>query len=652
MTEKTTIKSDDKRATNLKYKNESGVLLLKGKCYYCDKEFSKAGILKHIKSCKVMNESMKLQEKAFDGSINKFILEIHSKYDKNYWLYIAINVNCKLTNLDKFLRDIWVECCGHLSMFEINGERYESKVDTDDFWGMPSKSMDVRLKSVISVNDTIEYEYDFGSTTYLEIKVIDRIACLNKGKDIELIARNNEPEIKCSNCGSKASYYDRENQQCLCDNCFKNYAGDKDMIEELGYVNSPRAGVCGYYGSKEDGVKYLPIVKDGKVITVGSFQGTTQEEVNDEEEDYTYEDEDDESLMDFKSSANRASKSILKQELKDWNYIENNSSLEYHLNRFTKGELTDIAQNLYIEKISKLKKEELKNKILDSYEEKSQFIVENMGIELFEILLKLSADKMYEARNYDGEINAIDYFRDMAFLFTGEVDGKDVIIVPEELKKVILSKDNDEFKKKLEKNGQIIKLFWGMCNYYGVVELETFKELVKKYIDFDISNMNLPVILQNGAHYCNEFEFNGDFGNDVLVCDVPYILSEHEKRSDLQFYPFEKEELLKAAKIDFEDKTEAYNEFYNFLTKNFNINDEEADDLIFSLEADCKNAANPQEVMSNFLGDFDVPSIREENIILIEVLKFYNNMRLWVTKGYTPQELIPVKSVKKEDRQK
>jgi len=30
-----------------------------------------------------------------------------------------------LTDLDGFLRDIWLECCGHLSAFDIGTVRYE-----------------------------------------------------------------------------------------------------------------------------------------------------------------------------------------------------------------------------------------------------------------------------------------------------------------------------------------------------------------------------------------------------------------------------------------------------------------------------------------------------------------------------------------------
>ena len=633
-------------------KNESGVLLLKGKCYYCGNEFSKAGISKHIKSCKVMKESIGLDEKVPSSNINKFILEVSSKYNKDYWLYITIDVNCTLKDLDKFLRDIWVECCDHLSMFKIYGERYESEIDIPYSWAKPSRNMNVKLRNVISLNDKIEYEYDFGSTTYLEIKVVDKIVCSNKRKNIELIARNNEPELKCSNCGSKASYYDCENEQYLCEDCFEDYTGDKEMIEELGYVNSPRAGVCVYHGDKEDEVKYLPNVKDGKVITVGSFASTTQTQ-EDNNNDYIHEDEeesyfDDDFSIDFDRAARRVINAGIRKKLKNWSPIEKNFSLEYHLNRFTKAELTDIAKNLHINKISKLKKEELKNKILDSYEEKAEFIIENMNIEAFEYLLKVSIREICENSDRNIKINAVNYFRNRAFLFTGQVDGEDVIIVPEELKKVILCKNSKELKKQLEKNEEITKLFWGMCNYYGVVEIETFKKLVKKYIDFDISDMNLEVILENAAEYYDEFEFDGHFGNDILVDDVSDIFYQQCKRNDLEFYPFTKEELLEAARVDFQNKTKAYNNLYDFFIKNFDMNSEEAEDLIISLDAEFKNNRKPSEIMKAFLANFDISSLEEANFIGNEVMKFFNNTRLWVTKGYTPEELNPTTVIKKE----
>ncbi|OBR90368.1 hypothetical protein CLRAG_35460 [Clostridium ragsdalei P11] len=347
----------------------------------------------------------------------------------------------------------------------------------------------------------------------------------------------------------------------------------------------------------------------------------------DELENFSYEDEDE------------IIKSELKKELKSWKPIEEDFSLEYHLNRLTKAELLNIARNLYINKISSLKKEELKNRILEFYEEKVHFLIENIDVERFEFLIDLARKKFCKVRYTNIQINDIGYFRDMAFLFTGILNGEDVIIMPEELQKIVLNKDNKSLRDRMENNGQVIKLFWGMCNYYGVIHIDDFKQLIKKYIDFDLSSMDLKVVLENGAAYYNEFEYDGNIGNDALVDNVDAIFLKQHKRIDLDFYPFKKEELLAAARADFQDKTKAYKRFYSFLINNFDIDVDVAEDLIFSLEADIKNNEKISEAISDFLSNFQLSNVNESSFIGSEVIKFANNIRQWIIKGYTPAEL-------------
>lgn len=40
-------------------------------------------------------------------------------------MFVEIKETETLKALDRFLRDIWVECCGHLSEFDINGVIYD-----------------------------------------------------------------------------------------------------------------------------------------------------------------------------------------------------------------------------------------------------------------------------------------------------------------------------------------------------------------------------------------------------------------------------------------------------------------------------------------------------------------------------------------------
>ena len=41
-----------------------------------------------------------------------------------YWMHLEVASGTTLATLDHFLRATWLECCGHLSAFEIGGVRY------------------------------------------------------------------------------------------------------------------------------------------------------------------------------------------------------------------------------------------------------------------------------------------------------------------------------------------------------------------------------------------------------------------------------------------------------------------------------------------------------------------------------------------------
>lgn len=132
----------------------------------------------------------------------------------------------------------------------------------DMFWGIPSKSMNYKLKDVCSVGQTIGYEYDYGSTTELFIKVQDYRIGTGKEDKIILLSRNNPLEILCSQCGkNKAQWIDTEayfdENPFWCEECMSK-ADDLDEEMLLPVCNSPRMGVCGYEGSECYPEQFLP----------------------------------------------------------------------------------------------------------------------------------------------------------------------------------------------------------------------------------------------------------------------------------------------------------------------------------------------------------------------------------------------------------
>ena len=104
----------------------------KGKCKYCGKEYTFSYMNKHLDSCEQRQKRLDGETKG--RSCGYFELAISATYIKDYWMYIEVRDTATLRDVDSFLRDIWLECCGHLSDFEINGVTYDVEAGMGSFW--------------------------------------------------------------------------------------------------------------------------------------------------------------------------------------------------------------------------------------------------------------------------------------------------------------------------------------------------------------------------------------------------------------------------------------------------------------------------------------------------------------------------------------
>jgi Plasmid pRiA4b ORF-3-like protein len=215
----------------------------KGKCSFCHAIFSKGTIARHLASCP------QRANKANTGSQKKtkvFHLVVDGRDNPQYWMHINVPAEATLSTLDDFLRDTWVECCGHLSNFEFAGTTYASSPDSE----FGDKSMRIQVGKLLSPGQQFSYEYDYGTTTELRLKVVSEGEEVVKEKSIQILARNEPPAIACDKCGKPAE------QVCcecvygeggwLCNDCAETHECGEDML--LPVVNSPRVGMCGFTG--------------------------------------------------------------------------------------------------------------------------------------------------------------------------------------------------------------------------------------------------------------------------------------------------------------------------------------------------------------------------------------------------------------------
>lgn len=212
-----------------------------GKCNLCGKTVGKVAMTRHLTKCKA--------EHPDQGHTRVFHLLVEGY--RTYWLHIEMPAGAKLARLDKFLREIWLECCGHLSAFTIAGQRYDVAPENDPWTGVKDKSMSAALESVLRVGDKFEHEYDFGTTTELTLKVVAERDGALKTNDVRILARNDPPAFLCAVCGKPAAQVCTQcvyegPQAWLCDEHAEEHECGEDYF--LPVVNSPRVGMCGYTG--------------------------------------------------------------------------------------------------------------------------------------------------------------------------------------------------------------------------------------------------------------------------------------------------------------------------------------------------------------------------------------------------------------------
>jgi hypothetical protein len=111
----------------------------KGVCEFCHAEIDKSKMTQHLKSCKQRKAELAVEAADNDSEQEKtkfFHLVVEGKYLPMYWMHLEVPATDTLDDLDTFLRDTWLECCGHLSAFEIAGVSYMSQTDDDAFFNV------------------------------------------------------------------------------------------------------------------------------------------------------------------------------------------------------------------------------------------------------------------------------------------------------------------------------------------------------------------------------------------------------------------------------------------------------------------------------------------------------------------------------------
>ncbi len=143
--------------------------------------------------------------------------------ERRHWLELGVRSDATLNELDRFLRGVWLECCGHISHFEILGVVYSTMAPMPGEKGLfePMDEREARWRHMVSaINATVpsstrlRHEFDYGAPTNLVLEHVATFEGLVQtlfplqpwhGGKIVVLARNH-PLQSCLNCGHPAEW--------------------------------------------------------------------------------------------------------------------------------------------------------------------------------------------------------------------------------------------------------------------------------------------------------------------------------------------------------------------------------------------------------------------------------------------------------------
>jgi hypothetical protein len=216
-----------------------------GICAYCGEIITKRSVAKHLEKCSRRQEALSAAGASSRSEVTIWHLRVQDAYDKDFWLDLEMVGSASLDKLDRYLRAIWLECCGHLSEFTIGG------------WKGDEISKSRKANAIFEPGLVLRHLYDFGTTSETDIKVVgSREGKATTKHPIALLARNRMPEFVCQECGQPALWlciecvYEEDQSGYLCDEHMEEHPHE-NYGEPMPLVNSPRTGMCGYEGPAE-----------------------------------------------------------------------------------------------------------------------------------------------------------------------------------------------------------------------------------------------------------------------------------------------------------------------------------------------------------------------------------------------------------------
>lgn len=328
-----------------------------------------------------------------------------------------------------------------------------------------------------------------------------------------------------------------------------------------------------------------------------------------------------------------------KEQKKLWKKIEHPLTFIDFLKGLTVDELKQMADNLDVTGISALKKEQLA--------EAMHTAVKGRIRNVFRKSLIVKELKLIEQINLAGgtihytneEIEMLFHLRELGIVFTGTLDKKKIITIPEELRECISAELNDINRKIITNRDKWIKVSRGILYYYGMLLVGDLRQLASNFLDEEISHEEYFELLGLNMKYIKKIKNYGMYIYYEDINSPKEILKNIEAREMIDYYPLTLNMVLEAGEEDFIYWDKYQEKVLRILKKSSKVSEDILREKIVESINLLKNGYKFGIIFSMLTNLTELKDINEVNELAGYLTEINNNLRLWELKGHTPNEI-------------
>lgn len=317
--------------------------------------------------------------------------------------------------------------------------------------------------------------------------------------------------------------------------------------------------------------------------------------------------------------------------------------LEELLSKLTVGQLKNIRRNLNlkIKNMSSLRKKELVEALAESIPQTVNDRAQLMDVDQYSAVITLmTRSGMIELDQL--EMEDVFYLGSIGYAHPVNKDDKQILVMPKEIIDQFYKINPSQLKVVINKNQKITNILFGMMRYYGVIDVETAQSMIEVYFEEGIESSWFEQYINYLSEYYGGFHLIDGYIVDELALDLKEEIIEQQKRLDLAYCPISQEVMYSVNRLQWFEKTPQIEELAQYLNENYDLSNEQLEEMVNDFICMIQAQTPLSEILSHFGEKIELTNESDVKELVDNLVNVANHTRLWILKGFTPNELSPI----------